>query len=376
MPADYYEILGVSRKATPEELKKAYRKKALQYHPDRNPDNAEAEKKFKEVAEAYSVLSDEKKRRQYDQYGHASFQGGGASYSYQDVDVEDIIERVRATFGGGFGRGNSHGHSSSSTGGDLQITYKLTLKEADQGVQKKIRIKRYDTCVDCGGNGAENGTALEVCEVCHGSGKEENQNQHGFFQMFFAQTCSSCQGEGKKIVNFCATCKGEGRKLIQDEVELNIPPGAQKNMDFAIPGKGNAPRRGGSPGKLIVRVDEEENPFLKRQQQHIHCTYHISFVQAVLGDIVEVPTISVPVKMKIPKGIQSGTVLKIKGKGLVNFPLSKKRGDQYVHIHVWTPQNLSTKDQEKIADLGKIKGVSPTDKEKKSSFFEKFYSFF
>ncbi len=376
MPLDYYEILGVSQDATAQELKKAYRKKALEYHPDRNPNNPAAEKKFKEIAEAYSVLGDEKKRTHYDQYGHASFQQNSAFHTYRDVDMEEMVERMRATFGANFARSSSHRGARSSTGSDLQITYKITLQEADQGVRKKIQIKRYDTCAECGGNGAEGGTALKVCGVCHGSGKQENNDQQGFFQMFFSQTCAACQGQGKKIVTPCTACHTEGRKLIQDTVELNIPPGAEKNMEFAITGKGNAPRQGGSPGRLIIRIDEEEDPLLKRQKQHIHCTYHISFVQAALGAIVEVPTISIPVKMKIPKGIQSGTVLKIKGKGLVNFPTSRKRGDQYVHIHIWTPQNISSQDEEKIASLEKIKGISPTEQEKKASFFEKFYNFF
>ncbi|MEM9737860.1 MAG: molecular chaperone DnaJ [Bacteroidota bacterium] len=376
MQLDYYTILGVSRDATDQEIKKAYRKKALQYHPDRNPDDPEAETKFKEVAEAYNVLSDAKRRKTYDQYGHEGLNNSG--YSYQSVDLDDILRQFQGSMkmGFGFGGSNRRSYRSENTASSIRIRYAITLQEIAEGVNKKVKIKRYATCDDCGGNGAKGGTAVRVCSDCNGTGKSQ-AGQNAFFEMLFGQPCNTCHGNGKVIQAKCTTCVGLGRTKIEDIIDLQFPPGVTTDTEYAITGKGNAPERGGVPGDLIIYLEQKKDDFFTRESSDIRCNIYISFVEATLGTKIAVDTLYGAVKMKIPAGTQSGTILKVKGKGLPKWPQNVgQKGDQFTHIHVWIPQKLSKEEAEKVEALRDIKHLSPNEKEQKKTFFERIYNNF
>jgi molecular chaperone DnaJ len=384
MPAkrDYYEILEVSRTASPEEIKKAYRKKAIQYHPDKNPGDNAAEEKFKEAAEAYEVLSNEDKRRRYDQFGHAGL--GGASGGYGGgMTMEDIFSQFGDVFGGGFSHfggfsgGFSHfGGSSSgrSRGTDLRVKVKLSLKEIATGVEKKIKVNKYVACSNCKGSGAENANAYSTCSSCRGTGHVTRTMNTILGQMQTRTVCSECNGEGKKITKKCPHCNGEGILRSDDVITINIPAGVSEGMQLSLSGKGNAARHGGINGDLLVLIEEETHPELIRDQNDIIYNLLLSFPQAALGSTVEIPTLDGKAKIKVDPGTQPGKVLRLKNKGLPSIN-HYGTGDLLINIGVYVPENLTKEQQEMLA---KMEGASnfqpnPSIKEK---IFNKFRSMF
>ena len=371
---DYYEILGVERNASPEEIKKAYRKVALKYHPDKNPDNKAAEEKFKEAAEAYEVLSHAEMRQKYDRFGHAGV--SGPEGKGPEVHMEDIFAQFGDIFGGSsFESFFRQGRPRARRGTDLRIKLKLSLKEVANGVEKKIKIKRYTTCNTCGGNGARDGTAIATCSVCKGTGQVRKVAHTMLGQVMTTAPCSACHGEGKTILAPCTTCHGEGRFLKEEVLKLQIPAGVSDGMQLSMTGKGNVPAHGGVPGNLLILIQETSDSLLKREGNHVHYNLYISFIDAVLGGEAEVPTIAGKAKVKIPAGTQSGKVLRLRGKGIRDFN-SYGKGDQLVHVHVWTPQQLTKEEQEIFASLQGAPNFTPKPSKKERSFFDRVRSFF
>jgi molecular chaperone DnaJ len=373
---DYYEILGVAKNATPEELKKAYRKVAIKYHPDKNEGDKEAEDKFKEAAEAYEVLSDPDKRRRYDQFGHQGVEGGAGGFN-----MEDIFSRFDDIFGGGGGFGDffAGGRSQSQRvrkGTNLRIKLKLTLQEISGGVEKKIKVKRYVSCDACQGTGARNGTALKTCHTCQGTGQIRKVVNTMLGQMVTTNTCPTCNGEGKIIESNCQVCSGEGRVYLEEVINIKIPAGVTEGMQLSMSGKGNVPKRGGIPGDLLILVEEEEDSELKREGSNIHYDLYISFIDAALGTTVEVPTISGKVKIPIEPGTQGGKILRLRGKGLVDLN-GFGSGDQLIHVNIWTPKTLSADEKKILEGLRISPNFNPKpDKSDKTSFFDRMKNFF
>ena len=373
---DYYEILGVERSASPEAIKKAYRKVALKYHPDKNPEDKAAEEKFKEAAEAYEVLSDAEKRRQYDRFGHAGVHG--AEGRGPEMNMEDIFAQFSDVFGGGGGGFESffrQGGPRTRRGTDLRIKLKLSLQEVAEGVDKKIKIKRYTTCGSCGGNGAKDGTAIATCSACNGTGQTRRVANTMLGQVMTAVPCSVCQGAGKSISAICTTCKGEGRRLEEEVINLQIPAGVSDGMQLSMRGKGHVPARGGVPGDLLILIEEKPDELLKREENHVHYNLYISFIEAALGSEAEVPTIGGKAKVKIPAGTQSGKVLRLRGKGIRDIN-GYGRGDQFIHVHVWTPQQLTKAEKAKLVSLKDAPNFAPNPSKKERSFFDRFKSLF
>lgn len=375
---DYYEILGVNKNAAPDEIKKAYRKIAIKYHPDKNPDDKEAEEKFKEAAEAYEVLSNAEKRQRYDRFGHqgvdGNFRGGG-------MNMDDIFSAFGDIFGGGgggfsdiFGR-RGGGGMRTRKGSNLRIKLKLTLEEVTNGVEKKIKVKRYVACGTCGGNGAKDGTSLKTCNSCNGSGQVKKVVNTMLGQMVSTSTCPTCEGEGKIISESCNSCQGEGRVYKEEVIPINIPPGVSEGVQLAMSGKGNAPKRGGIPGDLLIVIEEEEHKDLKRDGNNVHFDLYVSFPDAAMGTSVEVPTINGRVKITVEPGTQSGKVLRLRGKGIKDINGFGK-GDQLIHVHVWTPKKLSDKEIEILEKLKESDNFNPNPSKRDKSFMERMKEFF
>jgi molecular chaperone DnaJ len=377
---DYYEILGVSKNASADEIKKAYRKVAMQHHPDRNPGNKEAEERFKEAAEAYEVLSDADKKARYDRYGHAAFAPGSGGFSGSaNVNMEDIFSQFGDIFGddifgsffGGGGRrsgGNSRGHGTR--GSNLRIKLKLNYEEMAKGVTKNIKVKKYVPCNTCNGSGAKDKGGVQTCSTCGGSGQVRKVTSTFLGQMQTVSTCPTCNGEGTIVTNKCTTCKGEGRVYGEETVNINIPAGVQEGMQLSLSGKGNAGERGGAPGDLIVLIEEEAHKELQRDGLNVAYELHISFPDAVFGTNVEVPTIDGRAKIKIPAGTQSGKIFRLKGKG---FPEVNGygRGDQLIHVNIWTPQNITHEEKEMLNQMNSSPNFKPQPGKSEKSFFDK-----
>jgi molecular chaperone DnaJ len=366
---DYYEILGVGKDATTEEIKKAYRKKAIEYHPDKNPGNKAAEEKFKEAAEAYDVLGDAQKRQRYDQFGHAgvgSAAGGGFS---GDFDIEDIFSRFGDIFGGHFGFGNFGGFSGSSRAGghrvnrgsDLRVKVKLNLGEIAKGVEKKIKVKKYVPCTVCHGSGAEAGNNSQTCDTCRGSGVVTRVTNTFLGQMQTQSVCPTCNGEGRIITKKCQACAGEGIVKDDEVITLQIPGGVAEGMQLSMSGKGNAARHGGVNGDLLVLIEEEPHPELLRDENDLLYSLLLSVPQAALGDSVEVPTIDGKVKVKIEPGTQPGKVLRLRSKGLPSIN-TYGTGDLLINISVYIPETLSESEKSLLQGLEN----SPNFRPKKS----------
>ena len=375
---DFYEILGVSQNAKPEEIKKAYRQKALKYHPDKNPGDATSEAKFKEAAEAYEVLSNPEKKSRYDQYGHASmgnnFGGGfGGGMSMDDIFSQfgDIFE---GAFGGGgfsgFGRTGSRSSRRTTRGSNLRIKVKLSLEDILHGTEKKIKVSKYVACKACKGTGAKNGSAFRTCSTCGGAGRVTRVTNTFLGQMQTASTCPNCSGEGQTIEDKCSSCYGNGIVKEEEVISINIPAGVQEGMQLSLSGKGNAAPRGGIPGDLIILIEEIPHSKLIRDNMNLLYDHHISFPEAVLGTNIEVPTLEGKARIKIEPGTQAGKVLRLKGKGLPSVN-SYGRGDLLVNINIWTPQSVNAEEKEMLNKLKESENFIPKPKKSDKSFFER-----
>ncbi|MDD2299408.1 MAG: molecular chaperone DnaJ [Fermentimonas sp.] len=371
---DYYEILEVSKNATAEEIKKAYRKKAIQFHPDKNPGDKSSEEKFKEAAEAYEVLSDENKRARYDQYGHAGV-GSAASGGFGGgMSMDDIFSQFGDIFGGHFGGFGGFGGFGSSQrgrrvnrGSDLRVKVKLTLKEILNGVEKKIKVKKYVSCSHCDGNGSENGNSVSNCTTCNGSGVVTRVANTILGQMQTSSTCPTCNGDGKTITKKCSHCNGEGILREEEIITIKIPAGVGEGMQLSMSGKGNAARRGGVNGDLLIVIEEEEDPNLIRDDNDVIFNLFLSFPTAALGGTVEVPTIDGVAKVKIDPGTQPGKVLRLRNKGLPTIN-GYGKGDQLIHVNVYVPENLSAKERKQMEEMEKSENFAPSTTARKSVF--------
>ncbi len=380
MKRDYYEILGVSKSSSADEIKKAYRKTAMQYHPDRNPGDKAAEEKFKEAAEAYEVLSDTDKKAKYDRYGHQAFSGASGGGGFHNSNMEDIFSHFGDIFGNsGFGDFFGGGQSQRSSGGrqsggqrgsNLRIKMKLTFAEIATGVTKQVKVKKHVACTTCGGNGAKDKSSFQKCNTCGGSGQVRRVQNTFLGQMQTVTTCPSCHGEGSTITAKCGSCKGEGRMFGEEMINIEIPAGVQDGMQLSMSGKGNAGERGGYPGDLIIQIEEEQHPELQRDGLNVAYDLYISFPDATFGTEVEVPTITGRVKVKIPSGTQSGKILRLKGKG---FPEVQGygKGDQMIYVNVWTPQHLTNDEKAILEKLNNSDNFKPKPDKKDKSFFER-----
>ena len=375
----YYEVLGVSKEATKEEIKKAYRKQALKFHPDKNPGDKKSEENFKEAAEAYEVLSNDEKKARYDRYGHAGMGSNGGGFSGQGMTVDDIFSSFGDIFGdafGGFG-GFSGGRRARrvNKGSNLRVKVKLTLQEIAAGAEKKIKVNKYDICDTCGGTGAASASGISTCSTCHGTGHVTRLTNTMLGQMQTTSVCPSCGGEGKTITKKCTACYGEGVIQKEEIIKINIPAGVGKGMQMTVSGKGNAPRRGGVNGDLLVVIDEEEHPDLIREGNDLIYNLFISIPDAVLGTHVEVPTVDNNVKIKIEPGTQPGKILRLRGKGLPEVN-GYGRGDLLVNVNVWIPKNVS-KDELKIFEKFKDSDSFTPDPDKNDKgFFERMKGYF
>jgi molecular chaperone DnaJ len=377
---DYYEILGVTKTASGEEIKKAYRKVAMQYHPDRNPGNKEAEENFKEAAEAYEVLSDPDKKAKYDRYGHAAFAPGSGGFSGStNVNMEDIFSQFGdifgddifgSFFGGGGRRGGGTSRSHGTRGSNLRIKLKLNYEEMSKGATKNIKVKKYVSCTTCSGSGAKDKGSIQTCSTCGGSGQVRKVTNTFLGQMQTVSTCPTCNGEGSIVTSKCNVCKGEGRVYGEETVNINIPAGVQEGMQLSLGGKGNAGERGGAAGDLIVLIEEEAHKELQRDGLNVAFELHISFPDAVFGTQVEVPTIDGRAKIKIPPGTQSGKIFRLKGKG---FPEVNGygRGDQLIHVNVWTPQAVTQDEKDMLNQMNDSPNFKPQPGKSEKSFFDK-----
>lgn len=374
---DYYEVLGVSRSAGEEEIKKAYRKLALKHHPDRNSGNTEAENKFKEATEAYEVLKDPEKRRRYDQFGHAGLgQGGGfGGFGFEGFDLADALRAFMRDFGG-FGNfggfedilGGSRSGRVHNCGQDLQVRIPLTLEEIASGVSKTLRVRREATCKECSGYGSAPGSSKKTCPQCRGAGQVRHVTQSLFGQMINVSTCNVCRGTGHVIATPCPVCGGEGRSKEQITINVDIPAGVSNGDYIPIEGKGDAGTQGGPAGDLIVLIEEQEHEIFTRQENHVLCQMPVSFITAAMGGTIQVPVLSGTEELNIPAGTQSGKVFRMKGKGLPYLRRSG-RGDQLVQIHVWTPKKLSDSDKKLLRQLAQSDAFAPPPSSK--SFFAK-----
>jgi molecular chaperone DnaJ len=379
---DYYELLGVSKNVTADELKKAYRKLAIKYHPDKNPGDKEAEDKFKEIAEAYGVLSDPDKKARYDQYGHAGVGGaaGGGGYG-GGVNMEDIFSQFgdifgdESPFGSFFGGGRSSGRRGVRKGSDLRIKLKLNLQEIAKGAEKKIKVKRYVSCNTCSGNGSKHGNSLQNCTACNGSGQVRRVQQTMLGQMVSTSTCPTCNGEGKVILERCDVCFGEGRMLEEDLINIKIPAGVGEGMQLSMSGKGNVPSRGGVAGDLLIQIEEEEHAELKRDGTNIIYDLPLNFVDAVLGKDIEIPTVDSKVRISIKPGTQAGEVLRLKGKGLKEIN-GYGTGDQLIYVNIYTPKSVSAEEKTVLEKLRESPNFQPKPGSGNRSIFDKMKDFF
>lgn len=393
MKRDYYEVLGVSRSADKDEIKKAYRKLALKYHPDKNPDNAEAEEHFKEVNEAYEVLSNDDKRRRFDQFGHAGVgssaasEGGAGQYGAGYGDFSDIFSAFNDMFSGGggrtrgggspfgfedaFGGGGRRGRSAGIQGTDLKVRLKLTLEEIAKGVEKTLKIKKQVACKECNGTGSKSGKS-ETCQTCHGTGEVRQVSKTMFGQFVNVAACPTCGGEGHVVKDRCTSCYGEGIKQGEVTVKITVPAGVQADNYMTLRGQGNAGPRGGASGDLIVIFEEKPHQHFKRNGYDVIYDLAVGFPDLVLGTKIDVPTLDGSLKLTIPAGTQPNTMLRIAGKGISHLK-GGGTGDQYVRVNVYVPKDLPGKEKEQLKELRKSPAITPVpgDYENEKSIFEK-----
>ncbi len=373
---DYYEILGVGRSSSADEIKSAYRKLAMKYHPDRNPGNKEAEESFKECAEAYEVLSDPQKRQRYDQFGHQGVNQTGFSGFDNINDIFSHFGDIFGGFGGGsifdelFGGGSSQRgrrRSQGIPGSDLKISLKLTYEEIADGVEKTVKIKKYKTCSSCSGTGAKSGSGYVTCSVCNGQGQVKQVSRSIFGQFVNVTECHNCNGEGKIIRDKCPECGGEGRERSDETVNVKVPAGVSEGQYIPLKGKGNAGIRGGHAGDLLIFIEEEKHKYFIRDNDDIIFNFNISIMDAILGADVVVPTLNGKAKLKIEPGTQSGSILRMRDKGIRHLN-SGGRGDQLVRIHVFIPKKISAKEKNLLKELMKSDNFNPESKDSKGFF--------
>lgn len=371
---DYYEVLGVDKTASAEDIKKAYRKLALKHHPDRNPGDKDAEAKFKEAAEAYDVLGDEQKRRNYDQFGHRAFDAGGFQ-GQRFENMEDIFAAFGDVFGGGvfgdlFGGGGGagrRGRSGPQRGRDLKIVLDLSLEEIDQGVERTVVLKRQDSCKTCSGSGAKPGTSRTSCAACGGRGQVHRSQ--GFFAM--VTPCPRCQGAGQVTESPCGVCRGAGAETVKAEIPIRIPAGIEEGVRLRVTGEGDAGEPGAPRGDLYVVVRELEHKIFQRSGSDVITEIPVSFTQMALGDSVEIPTLRGRAEMVIPAGTQSGKVLRLRGQGLPVLE-GRGRGDQHVRVFVEVPKKVTERQRELLTEFAELERKSSGNR----SFFDKIVSYF
>ncbi len=388
---DYYEVLGVAKNADADTIKKAYRKKALEYHPDRNPGDKAAEEKFKEAAEAYEILSNADKKARYDRYGHAGVDpnmggGGGFRGGPGGMTMEDIFSQFGDIFGGGGSpfdeffrggqqRGGGGGRPMGQRGSNLRIKVKLTLEEIATGVNKKIKVNKQVHCQTCGGSGAKDKSSVQTCGTCRGSGYVRQVRSTFLGQMQTTTTCPSCQGSGETITANCPTCKGDGRTYGEETIDIDIPAGVAEGMQLSLGGKGNAGAKGGPNGDLLINVEEIPHEHLQRDGLNIVFDLYLNFADAALGTSVEVPTIEGPVKIKVPNGTQAGKIFRLKGKGLPSVQ-SYEKGDQLIQVNVWTPKKLTDEERKMLEKMKDMPNFKPAPEKGERGFFDKMKDYF
>jgi molecular chaperone DnaJ len=381
-------VLGVAKGADADEIKKAYRKMAIKYHPDKNQGDKEAEEKFKEAAEAYEVLSNPEKRQRYNQFGHAANAGsanGGGYGAGAGMNMDDIFSQFGDIFGGGGspfegffgggGRQSSGGGRRVARGTNLRIKVRLSIEEIANGAEKKIKVNKQIVCKTCEGTGAKDKSSFQTCKTCGGQGAVRRVTNTILGQMQTTTTCPTCNGEGSVITAKCNVCHGEGLVRGEETITINIPAGVSEGMQLSMSGKGNAAPRGGVPGDLIILIEEIPHETLKRDGNNIIYDLHINFVDAAIGTSVEVPTIDGKAKIKIEPGTQGGKILRLKGKGVPEVN-SYHRGDQLIHINIWTPKALSKEEREILEKLQSSPNFKPNPGKNEKSFFERMKEYF
>lgn len=378
---DFYEILGVSKNASAEEIKKAYRQKAIQFHPDKNPGNKEAEEKFKEAAEAYEILSNPEKRQRYDQFGHSGM-NGNAGFGGHDMSMDDIFSMFGDIFGGGgfggfggFGGGSRSRGPRQHRGSDLRVKVNLTLNEVLNGVEKKIKVKKYVPCTHCNGSGAQSGSGHTNCSTCRGTGHVTRIQNTLLGQMQTTTTCPTCNGEGQIITNKCTHCQGEGIVRDEEVISIKIPAGVGEGMQLNVSGKGNAGRRGGINGDLFVVIQEDEHKELIRDGNNLIYDLFITFPEITLGTTKEIPTVDSKVKVKIEAGTQPEKILRLRGKGLPDVN-GYGKGDLLVRVHVWIPKKLNSEEKKLLEKLQTMPSFTDGPDQADKNIFDKMRDIF
>ena len=381
---DYYEVLGVGKSAEKNEIKKAYRKVAMKYHPDKNPDDKAAEEKFKEAAEAYEILSDADKKARYDRYGHAGVdpQAGFGGRGGGGMNMDDIFTHFGDIFGdsGGpfdsFFRGStSSRRQSGQKGANLRIKVSMTLEEIAEGVTKKIKVKKQGKCSNCGGSGAKDKGSVSTCGTCNGSGYVRQIKSTFLGQMQTTAICPTCNGSGSQIKAKCTTCKGQGRSMQDETIEIEIPAGVEGGMQLSMRGKGNAGPNGGSNGDLIIAIEEKQHQHFARDGQNIMYDLFLNFADAALGSSVEVPTLTKPVKITIPAGTSAGKIFRLREKGLPSVQ-GYPRGNQLINVNIWTPKSLTAEEKEILERMRGMDNFQPKKEKGQKGFFARMKEYF